>query len=467
MIIMKFGGSSIKDVAAIQRVAQIVENYKEQRPLIVLSALGGVTDLLIEAHNLTLSKNKQKAMELFAQLEERHRLVANTLISNSQISEHLNAYLDSEFKKLETFLNVTEAIRVESSEVFNSLIGIGELLSSHIFDAFLRQRGNQSVCVDVRPIMQVKLVQGEVNPQTEKIAELARLHYLPLLNKGQIVVTQGFLATTVDGAPVTLGRDGSDYTASILGSVLRANEIQIWSDVDGILSADPTIIPDARPLNFMTFDEACELAYFGARVLHPATIQPAVSHGIPVRVLNSRFPREKGTLIVSDYPNKEPQAIRSIAYKEGISLVTIESSKLLLSPKLIEEIFQILTRHGKKVYAVNKAATKLSVTIQSNGGSVQFLDELKRFGRVELEPNKVVVSVVGERMKGDPRLTWQIIRLLHEQNIQIELISQFNKQISMMFIIDEKDIEKTVRMIHSKFIANGENKKLKSARRGT
>ena len=172
MIIMKFGGSSIKDVAAIQRVAQIVENYKEQRPLIVLSALGGVTDLLIEAHNLTLSKNKQKAMELFAQLEERHRLVANTLISNSQISEHLNAYLDSEFKKLETFLNVTEAIRVESSEVFNSLIGIGELLSSHIFDAFLRQRGNQSVCVDVRPIMQVKLVQGEVNPQTEKIAEL-------------------------------------------------------------------------------------------------------------------------------------------------------------------------------------------------------------------------------------------------------------------------------------------------------
>ncbi len=454
MIIMKFGGSSIKDVSAIRRVAQIVENNRSFRPLVVLSALGGVTDQLIRAHRLAMVGKKEEAGEIADQIEVRHRSVANTLIPQGTISEQLHLYLDAEFKKLRTFLNVTEAIRVESFEVYNSLIGIGELLSSRIFDAYLRYRKNQSVCVDVRPVMLVKMVQGEVTPQMEKITDMARLHFVPPLNKNQLVITQGFLATTLQGAPATLGRDGSDYTASILGAVLQADEIQIWSDVDGILSADPTIIPEAKPLTFMTFDEACELAYFGARVLHPATIQPAVTHGIPVRVLNSRFPDEKGTLIVADYKNKAPQAIRSIAYKEGISLVTIESSKLLLSPKLIEDIFQILTRHGKKVYAVNKAATKLSVTIQSNGGSSRFLDELEQFGSVDLEPNKVVVSVVGERMKGDPKLTWQIIRLLHEQNVQIELISQFNKQISMMFIIDEKDIEKTVRLIHSRFIAN-------------
>lgn len=453
MIIMKFGGSSIKDVSAMKRVAKIVESKITQQPLVVLSALGGVTDQLIQAHRMTLAGEKERASQIADELVHRHRTMAKALIPSGVILEQLNNYLDSEFRKLQTFLKVTEAIKVESSEVYNSLIGIGELLSSHIFDAYLRYLGNQSVCVDVRPVMQISYLQGEIVPELDKIKSLAHLYYVPYLKKNQLVVTQGFLATTVEGAPATLGRDGSDYTASILGAVLQADEIQIWSDVDGILSADPTIIPQARPLTFMTFDEACELAYFGARVLHPATIQPAVTHGIPVRVLNSLRPEEKGTLILPDYQDKAPQAIRSIAYKEGISLVTVESSKLLLSPKLIEEIFEILTKHGKKVYAVNKAATKLSVTIQSNGGSTEFIKELEAFGHVELEPNKVVVSVVGERMKGDPHLTWQIIRLLHEQGIRIELISQFNKQISMMFIIDEADIEKTVHLIHEQFIA--------------
>ncbi len=456
MIIMKFGGSSIKDAAAMERVARIVEEQRQRQPLIVLSALGGVTDQLIRAHQYSLEGQKEKAEKEMHALIARHRALTETLIPAGPLREQLENYLNAEYRKLQTFLNVTEAIKVESPEVYNSLIGLGELLSTHIFEAYLRQRGNDSVCVDVRPVMQVLYVHGEATPQMEKIKPLAQLYFAPLLSKGQLIVTQGFLATTVDGAPATLGRDGSDYTASILGAVLHAEEIQIWSDVDGILSADPSIIPDAKPLTFMTFNEACELAYFGARVLHPATIQPAVSHGIPVRVLNAHYPKEKGTLIVTDYKSSAPQAIRSIAYKEGISLVTVESSKLLLSPKLIEDIFEILTRHGKKVYAVNKAATKLSVTIQSNGGSQEFLKELEQFGRVELEVNKVVVSVVGERMKGDPQITWQIIRLLHEQGVRIELISQFSKQISLMFIIDEKDIERTVHLIHTHFIKMNE-----------
>ena len=456
MIVMKFGGSSIKDAPAMRRVAGIVQNHLNQKPLVVVSALGGVTDQLIKAHSFALAQQRQDVDSIVQELSERHNQMVEMLIPSGEIHDKILNYLKSEFNRLKTFLNVAQAIKVQSPEVYNSVIGLGELLSSHIFNDYLQSLHISSICADIRPVMQVKSIHGEITPQMTKIREMAQLHFVPYLNKGHLVVTQGFLATTVNGAPATLGRDGSDYTASILGAVLGVKEIQIWSDVDGILSADPTIIKEARPLSFMTFDEACELAYFGARVLHPATIQPAVSHGIPVRVLNSRFPQEKGTLIVADYPDKESQVIRSIAYKEGISLVTIESSRLLLSPKLIEEIFDILTRHGKKVYAVNKAATKLSVTIQSNGGSSQFLQELKQFGRVEQEANKVVMSVVGERMKGDPQLTWQIIRLLHEQGIHIELISQFNKQISMMFIIDEKDIEKTVRIIHSKFIAGND-----------
>ncbi len=465
MIVMKFGGSSIKDVPAMRRVASIVQERRAQKPLVVLSALGGVTDALISAHTQALEQNLTGAVAIARQLRERHIEMVEALIPQDAIREKILRYLEAEFQKLHTFLHVVHSIKVHSSEVYSSLIGLGELLSSHIFNAYLESLHVPSVCVDVRPVMKIDLVHGEVEPDMEAIAKLARLHFLPSIKKGHIVITQGFLATTKNGAPATLGRDGSDYTASILGAALQAEEIQIWSDVDGILSADPTIIKNARPLSFMTFDEACELAYFGARVLHPATIQPAVSHGIPVRVLNSHYPQEQGTLIVPDYPNKDQRAIRSIAYKENITLVTIESSKLLLSPKLIEAIFEILTRHGKKVYAVNKAATKLSVTIQNNGSSEAFLEELKPFGTVLLEPHKVVVSVVGERMKGNPELSWQIIRLLHEQGIKIELISQFSKQISLMFIIDEADIDETVRLIHSRFIAQGENGERESDQR--
>ncbi len=452
MIIMKFGGSSIKDVPAMKRVADIVERHLSQKPLVVLSALGGVTDQLIEAHRLAVAQKFEQADNIFNRLKDRHKEMIDGLIPGGPLYDEINHYLEAEFQRLHVFLNASKAIKVESPEIYNSVIGLGELLSTHIFDCYFRSKNLPSICVDIRPVMKIDFDRGEIKPLIEEIEHQAKIHLAHYMNRGDLVVTQGFLATTVRGAPATLGRNGSDYTASLLGAALKVKEIQIWSDVDGILSADPTIIKDARPLPFMTFEEACELAYFGARVLHPATIQPALAHGIPVRVLNSLYPDEKGTLIIPDFQETDNNTIKSIAYKENIILVTIESSKLLLSPKLIEEIFEILTRHGKKVYAVNKSATKLSVTIQNNGDSLEFVEDLKIFGKVKIEPHKVIVSVVGERMKGNPELTWKIIKMLHESGIKLELISQFANQISMMFIIDESDIERTVKLIHSEFI---------------
>jgi aspartate kinase len=266
------------------------------------------------------------------------------------------------------------------------------------------------------------------------------------------MVCPGFIASTLEGEPATLGRDGSDYTASLLGAALDAEEIQIWSDVDGILSADPSIIPYARPLKTMTFDEACELAYFGARVLHPATIQPALEAGILVRVLNSSFPDEPGTRILTDDTQENGQLVKSIAYKEGITLLTVESSKLLLSPRIIEAIFLILTRHGKRVFAVSKSATRLSITIENIEDLDEIVREISEYGDVQVERQKVIVSVVGERMKGHPSMPWQILQLLDKENVTIELVSQFASQISLTFIIDERDIERTVTVLHKTFI---------------
>lgn len=453
MIIMKFGGSSIKDAQAMLRVADIVEQHLPQQPLVVLSALGGVTDQLLRLHQVALEQKDLQLSSEFNNLKDRHLQMLKTLIAENRILDETMHFLNAELERLQTLLNAVKAIKVNSAELYSSIIGLGEILSTRIFEALLRSRNLPVTWQDIRPIMIVEKNGDDVAPKLDEIEKRVRLQFEHHLKHRELIITQGFLATLPNGAPTTLGRDGSDYTASLLGAALNVKEIQIWSDVDGILSADPTLIKEARPLPFMTFEEACELAYFGARVLHPATIQPALMHGIPVRVLNSQYPNEPGTLIVPDYKPTEHKAIKSIAYKENITLLTIESSKLLLSPKAIEDIFDILSRHGKKVYAVTKSATKLSVTIQNNGQDQSFLEELKHFGRIDVEPNKVVVSIVGEGLKANPLLTWQVIKMLHEHNINIELISQFARQISMMFIIDEAFIDQTVRLIHDRFIA--------------
>ena len=454
MIIMKFGGSSIKNGRAIKRVAKIIGEHKHKKRVVVLSALGGVTDQLIEAHKRALAQDKAGWLGLLEEIYGRHHDLTHELIPEGALRDKTLNQLESYFNSLNNFLEVGSSLRVFNPDIYSSIVALGELLSTAIFSSYLISEEIFAVFHDARNIVAVEHTREETLPLFKVIGERAGGELLPSLEKGLVVVTQGFIARTADGAPTTLGRDGSDYSAAILGAALKAEEIQIWSDVNGILSADPGIIGDARPLKTMTFDEACELAYFGARVLHPATIQPAVSHGIPVRVLNSRAPHEAGTLITNGEGGSGQRAIRSIAYKENIALLTVESSRLLLSPRLIERVFEILTRHGKNVFAVSKAATRLSLTIQSHEDSLAFLDELKVFGKIQYERNKVVVSVVGEGMKGNPTVGWKIISLLDEAGVSLELFSQFRKQISMMFIIDEKDIEKTVRLIHDRFVAN-------------
>ena len=441
----------------MQRVASIARKYQKENPLVVLSALGGVTDQLIEAYDLAVRQRKNDWREKVKKLSFRHRKLVRTLIPAGKLSDKTHDYLQKKIGELNNFLNVTASITVKNDAVYNSVVGLGELLSTYIFSSYRTAIGLPVKWFDIRPVMKINDLDGDLIPDRETIELFARDQLAPYLEQQTIVVTQGFIATDTSGAPVTLGRDGSDYTASLLGEALKVKEIQIWSDVDGILSADPSIVKEAYSLSHMTFDEACELAYFGARVLHPATIQPAVKHGIPVRVLNSRSPGEAGTLITDKGITDTKQVIRSIAYKENITLITIESSKMLLSPRLIQKVFDILTRYGKNVYAVSKAATKLALTIHSKKLSPTFLDELKTFGSVASEQKKAVLSVVGEGIKANPGISWQIIRLLHQQDIGIELLSQFQKQISIMFIIDEKDIEKTVRLLHTHFIEHKYN----------
>ena len=442
MIIMKFGGTSVKNAAAFKNVASIIQSNIDKKPLIVLSAMAGVTNILEESVQNAVNQLKEDVSSAVDKLKSIHQNAISDLFKDyPKKKQALDKIICDEMKKLEALLSATGTIKIKSTDLSHAILSIGEIISSSIMTSLLQTMDIEAKFIDARRIMITTNHNNEIVPVPEIIEVEVQKHILPQAQKGKIVVTQGFIGATSEGAPTTLGRNGSDFSAALLGAALKVEEIQIWTDVDGILTADPTIIKSARPLEFMTFDEACELAYFGARVLYPSAIQPALEKDIPVRVLNTSLPEYKGTLIVNHAQYRYKSLVKSIAYKEGITLLTVKSTQLLLSTKLLSELFYFLTRRGMRVYAVSKSAIKLSLTVENNTKLESILDEFHFSGKLKIDHNKAIVSIVGENMKRNPDISWEVIKMLKEAHINIELISQFAGQISFMFIIDEKDIE--------------------------
>ncbi len=454
MIIMKFGGTSVKDAPAIENVCSIIEKALPLKPVVVVSAIAGITDLLEESALKAANQDTQRTRSIISAIKKQHLQIIQDLFKpNTSFFDQAVSILDNELEKLTALLNATTAIRRQSGDLNHVILSAGEILSSHILTFILQQRGMAAQNVDARKIMILHHKEEQIIPHLQAIHQKAMDYIFPFIKANKLPVTQGFIGATTEGFYITLGRNGSDYSASLLGAALDADEIQIWTDVDGILTADPSIIPYARPLQKMSFDEASELAYFGARVLYPAAIQPALSQGIPVRVLNSRRPEWPGTIILSQKqkPASE-QAVQSIAYKESITLITVRSPQLLLSPKLPGQLLTHLSHNGIGVYAVSKSATKLSLTVESSAQLTTALNAFQYAEQIETAPHKAIVSLVGDSMKGHPTISWQAIKLMRDAKINLHLISQFDAQISFLFIINEDDIERTVTLLHRNFI---------------
>jgi len=452
MIIMKFGGTSVRDASALKNIIPIIKQHLSKKPIIVVSAMAGITNLLEESVQIAVNQESQLVEEAIHKIESHHINVIEELFNGDDTYKALSTSISLEIKKLKSLLSATETIRVESSDLNHAVLSIGEILSSLILTALLQHKAVDAVYVDARDVMITTNKDNQIVPVAERIREEAQNRLIPLIAENRTIVSQGFIAATSDGVPTTLGRNGSDFSASLLGAAIDAQEIQIWTDVDGILTADPTIIPSAKQLEFMTFNEASELAYFGARVLYPAAIQPAVEKGIPVRVLNSNDISFPGTLILKDAPSQQSRLVKSIAYKENITLLTIKSSQLLISTKLLGNFFQHLAEHNMRVYAISKSAIKLSLTLEHTNQLDHILEKFNLIGQVSTERHKTIVSVVGEKMKRNPEITGEILSILRKANIHIDLISQFASQISFMFIIDERDIEKTITLLHQHYI---------------
>ncbi len=451
MIVMKFGGTSVEDAAALQNVAEIIRSQIDRQPVVVVSAIAKATNQLLKCAGLAAEGKIHDVTGLIRDLQSRHHTIINILVGTHPETIELRSTIDATFEELVTLAKGLAILGELSPRSLDAFGAAGEQMSSAILTGYLNTIGIPAELIDARSYMITDDGFTKAFPRFEEIQRLAPAAIKPSLARGKVVVTQGFIGSTADGVTTTLGRGGSDYSAAIIGAVLGAGEIQIWTDVDGIMTADPSVVPAAKQIPEMTFDEAAELAYFGARVLHPATVQPAYEKNIPVSVLNSKRPGGGGTIIRKTLSKNSNGLIKSIAYKEGISVVTVRSTRMLMQSGFLARLFDVFSRHGKSVDVVATSEVTVSLTVDNSSGLEGIERELSEIATVHIQSAKAIVCVVGERMKYTPGIAARIFASLDQAGINVEIISQGGSDISLTFVINESEITQAVQALHTTF----------------
>lgn len=448
MIVMKFGGTSVQDAASIRRVARIILKEKERVPLVVTSACAGVTNTLISIAHSAAKRDSQHAIHELNQLRERHLQIAISLFGE-KYGDGTADSLQECFSDLEQLVHCVSILQELTPRTLDQFVSFGEICSSLLLFQELRHQGAPANLVDARNILVTDETFGKAIPLFKLTKRKARILLSPLLKKNQIIVTQGFIGATRSGVTSTIGRGGSDYSAAIFGSVLEAEEIQIWTDVEGILTADPTLLPEAQSIPEMSFQEAAELAYFGARVLHPSTIAPAVHKNIPVRVLNSKDPDARGTLIRQTIAANS--GVKSVAYKEGITVIKIQSTDMLLTPGFLPKLFDAFARHNICIDLIATSLVSISLTVQESDALQEIVTEFSEFAEVTVERNKAICCVVGERVKYTKGIAARVFSALDRSGINVEMISLGGSDINLTFVINQEDVSSAVGSLHREF----------------
>jgi aspartate kinase len=459
MIVMKFGGTSVRDAAAIRNVANIVVRARERFPLVVVSACAGVTNALLGMAKKSAEGNLHEALAAVAALRQRHFAIAEELLKDGRrhsSREHAQEALDRDCRELEKLAQSLAVLQELTPRTLDQCTAFGEQWSSLLLTHELLQRGCDAGVVDARTVLITGNEFTRATPLFDRIDAKAKEVFLPRLQQRQLVVTQGFIGATPNGLTTTIGRGGSDYSAAIFGAALEAEEIQIWTDVDGILSADPSILPEARRIKQMTFNEAAELAYFGAKVLHPSTILPAIKKNIPVRVLNSKRPEGEGTLITQTAAGRSSCIVKSIAYKERITVINVQSTRMLMAHGFLARLFAVFATHQKSIDVIATSEVGVSLTIDNADDLEALLAELREFAEVRVEHNKAVFCLVGENMKSTRGIAARVFAALDRAGVNMELISHGGSEINLTFVIGEAQIAAAVKCLHDEFFANVE-----------
>ncbi len=447
MIVLKFGGTSVQGTDAVTRAVQVIRRQLPRGEVVVLSAMGKTTNGLLEMARTASSGDIDSAWATRDQLLELHRTVARELLSGRRWKS-METSLSALFEEMTDIVQGLYLLGETSPRSMDRVASFGERLSTLIFSEVLRENGIPAELVDSRDLIRTDDHFSKAAILQELTRNCVREQLLPRLRTGRVIVAPGFIGSTVDGVTTTIGRGGSDYTASLIGAALDAEDIQIWTDVPGVLTADPRIVPDVYKIRAISFAEAAELAYFGAKVLHPSTLTPAINRDIPVHVCNSRQIDEPGTFI-SAAPVSSSSPIKSIASKRGITIVNILSTQMLLSYGFLRRIFEVFETHETVVDVVATSEVNVSLTVDSSQELEAIRSELAEFGEVRVAPDMAIICIVGEDVKETPGIAARIFGAL--EGINVQMISQGASRINMTFLVAEDTMEEAVRLLHKEF----------------
>lgn len=450
VVVMKFGGTSVEDPAAIGRTAAIVAGRVAlgKQPVVVVSAMAKVTDQLLRAAAAASTGDRTGALAISSRLRARHRDTATELVKNTADLAALINAIDAKFDSLDEILRGLSAILELTPRISDLIVSHGELLSSRIVAAAFRELGVDAAHADARQIVITDSQFQKAVPLDNLIEQRAQAKLLPLIAQGKVPVMGGFIASNEAGITTTLGRGGSDFTGALIGGALTAEAIEIWTDVDGIMTTDPRVCPDALRVKIISFEEAAELAYFGAKVLHPATILPAVKKNIPVLVLNSRNAACEGTRITSLAPPcKSP--FKSIAVKKKLSIIDVVASRMLMTHGYMRDIFTVFDKHQCPVDMVSTSEVSVSLTVDSNDKLPAIAADLSQLADVKYEGKKALICMVGDDIRGKSGMAAQVFTAI--KHINVRMISQGASEINMSFMIDEEDADEAVRSLHAIF----------------
>lgn len=447
MIVSKFGGTSVADAEAITRTAEIIRGRSERRPIVIVSAMAGVTNDLLALAERAVQGELLTAMQAVEALRRRHFETAEKLLGARDASD-LCAEMSVMFDELASLAGALSVLGHLTPRSLDSIAATGELLSSQIVVAAYEKLGLSAGLVDARQVVITDDAYTKAAPQPEAIQAAARETILPMLRAGRIPVLGGFVGATATGITTTLGRGGSDYSAALVGAALDAEAIEIWTDVDGMLTADPRVVDGAQLIEQIRFDEASELASFGAKVLHPSTIAPAVRRGIPVYVYNSLRPSGKGTRITFEAPRRP---VSAIAGKRGTTIVKVRSSRMLLSHGFLRTIFEVFERHRTSIDVVATSEVSVSVTVDQTEHLDAILVDLATLGDVSVERARGIIAIVGAGLSDDTSTMGVALEAL--RGLKVHMLSLSATGINFTLIVDADDVAPAMRRLHSAFFS--------------
>ena len=444
MIVMKFGGTSVANFEAITRTIFIVGGKLDQKPVVVVSALSKVTDLLYKISDAAASKNEAETKDLLAQLRKRHVDLAAELLAQSVLKDEAVAKVNSICDALDAIAMAVCSLGELSDRNKAIIISNGEYLSSTIIAHAMNAKGIRTKWVDAREMMVTNQSYLKGEPDMNAIAEKVPGVVAQAYEGMDAIITQGFVGVTPDGEPTVLGRGGSDYSASLIGMAIDAERIEIWTDVDGVRTADPRKVQNTKYLEKISFEEAAEMAHFGAKVLHPLTIEPAVKKNIPIYVLNSMNPSGKGTAILRNELIED--GVKSVSFKESIKVINIFSTRMINTSGFLRRVFEIFSESKVSVDLISTSEANISVTVDASQNIDPVVKELSEFADVIVDDDKAQVSVIGKnivRLNGMLKKTFTPLK-----KCNVYMISQGASFVNISFVVDREELAEVVQDLH-------------------